>query len=200
VPEPLRPTALQLRIEPGTQTEQSSSLPLKLHLSSQGKAALTLQGGLAITRQPPWSMELSDARLHGRVAQLPIAAARLRGLEPDLRAHGRLDGEQFSLSFAAGSRAQLDQASAGQDMSMEKVEAELDGLQVQGRHTEGRVGSLNVQGPLRLRAGRIAHPRLHPQGWSWQGDVQADLQRLGLTGTLSADSGLNLALELEHTL
>src|SRR5690606_41770078 len=71
LPEPLRPTALHLRVTPGAASESSGELSLQLQLAARGNSPATLAARLALDTAAPYSMRFTETRLKLESPALP---------------------------------------------------------------------------------------------------------------------------------
>jgi len=204
IPEALHPSMLQLQIQPldeqaGKPPEDSSELSLGLHLQAQGEAQLDLQGELRILpRLPAWQIGLESGEIGIEAQRLALADSRLERLKARLHLSGRLDREHLQLSLHKGSRVTLGLLSLP-DLHLERLQAELAGQTLTGEHAGQHLHDLRLSGPLHLQAQRLSHPRLRPQGWTWQGRLDAKLDRQRLDGTIRGERGLGARLQLERS-
>lgn len=205
LPETLRPKTLQLQIaplapQPGKAAEDTAILPLSLQLRTQGPVQTALQGELHIApRQPDWRIELDAAAIKVDAPRLQLSDTRLERLNARLWLSARLDRERLQLALGKASHLDLGQL-AQPGLRLERLQSELAGLHLVAEHTDGALHELRLSGPLRLQTQRLSHPRLRPQGWAWQGRLDAGLERQQLNGKLQGERGLGVDLQLQHSL
>ena len=127
--------------------------------------------------------------------QLRQQSLQLQGLDLDLRLQGQLAEQRVRLTVQAPSRIALKSLRAGDAFSAKTLRAELVGLVLQAGDPQR---PLQLEGPLQLRVGSLQQAQVHPLGWQFKGNVQAELDRQALRGTLSNDAGLRATLQGSH--
>ncbi|WP_177345209.1 YdbH domain-containing protein [Pseudomonas sp. CC6-YY-74] len=203
LPPALRPDSLHLRIQPTSPLAElpgnlaERSLPLAISLTSSGPSQLDLQATLALANAPPWAAQLGKAQLKVSSPGLAVAGWKLRDLQAKLNFTGYLDSQQLRLDLSKGSQLELGQLSVAQ-LRLLQVSATSQDLQLQAQHQAGTVQAWHLHGPATLASQRLEHATLKPQGWRWQGTLAASQQQLDLSGQLSADADLQLAVQLQH--
>ncbi|OCX24433.1 hypothetical protein BBI09_00700 [Stutzerimonas xanthomarina] len=198
LPEPLRPTALHLRVTPGAASESSGELPLQLQLAAQGNSPATLAARLALDTAAPYSMRFTETRLKLESPALQLSDMALKGLNADLRLSGEASQQAARVRLEAGSRFTLAGLTRGAGLAASKLQLDLAGLAVEADLADQQLQRLQARGPMAIKLAQLRQPALRPQGWRWNGQLDTDLQRLSLQGPLTNDSGLALALKLAH--
>lgn len=80
----------------------------------------------------------------------------------------------------------------------------LDGVEIGGLdatldlHGRWQDRRLQLAGPLAIAIARLQHAQLQPQGWRWQGRLDASPAQLLLDGRLNNDAGLALSTRLQR--
>ncbi|UTW08601.1 intermembrane phospholipid transport protein YdbH family protein [Pseudomonas benzenivorans] len=203
LPATLRSDSLQLRIEASESQDvladklTERALPLAIHLRGQGSTPFELRAQLALTNAPPWAAQLTAAQLDISSPRLDLADWQARKLKASLQFEGYLDAEQLSLDLLKGSQLNLERLT-GSDLQLKRLRADLAGLQLQAQLQDGAAEEWRLEGPLGLRARRLAHPALITQGWRWQGRLKAIEEQIELNGRVSADSDLQLPVQLSY--
>lgn len=193
LPGDLRPEQLQLKIAPGaTASLPADALSMLVQLQAQGPLHLQGEAEVGLQLQADWALELPRLQLDARAARSQLAGNRLDDPRLALRLSGRADSQQLELHLDEGSRLTIERLNAG-DLQLQRLTSELAGIRLHGTPQAPQ-----LDGPLALRTQRLQLPQLQAQGWQWQGQLQASGERQRLAGTLLADSGLNLALQLER--
>lgn len=195
LPPALRPEQLHLKIEPSDGDAGNGRLPLQLHLSSQGASTSELQARLQLATAAPYALDIEQARLQLRSARLQLDTLALRDLDARLNFAGQVAPERVQLQLQTGSYIGL-ASLASAELSASQLRAEPSRLRLQAELSQTRPAVWAVQGPAELRIGRLQHPQLHPQGWHWSGQLQADPGQLSAVGPLNNDAGLALAINL----
>ena len=195
LPEPLRPTALHLRVTPGEASESSGELPLQLQLTTQGTSPATLDAHLALDTTAPYSMRFTETRLKLESPTLQFSDVALKGLNADLRLSGEASQQNARMRLEAGSRLTLAGLASGTDLSADKLQLDLAGLIVEANLADQH---LQASGPMAIKLAQLHQPSLRPQGWRWNGQLETDLQQLRLQGPLNNNAGLALGLKLVH--
>lgn len=201
LPAALHPQSLRLQLQPlattAPETPADVPLALQLTLGASGALNLELSGELHAWLRPDWALQLQAGRLQARAAHLALGGHTLDELHADLRLDARLDARRLDASLASGSQLHLGRlALAGADLQLERLHGSPAGLQLAvglAPDTHWR-----LHGPLPLQVGRLRHPQLQPQGWRWQGRVEASAQALNLDGRLGNDADLGLAVQLRR--
>lgn len=203
LPPALHPDSLHLRIQPTSPLAElpgnlaERSLPLAINLTSSGASQLDLQATLALANAPPWAAQLGKAQLKVSSPGLAVGGWKLRDLQAKLNFTGYLDSQQLRLDLSKGSQLELGQLSSA-ELRLLQVSATSQDLQLQAQHQAGTVQTWHLHGPATLASQRLEHATLKPQGWRWQGTLAASQQQLDLSGQLSADADLQLAVQLQH--
>ncbi|QVM87098.1 YdbH domain-containing protein [Pseudomonas lalucatii] len=203
LPQALRSDSLRLRIAAGTPLDElpnglaGRALPLALELRGRGPSPFELRATLALANAPPWALQLTDARLAASTPQLAMAGWAARQLDARLNFDAYLDERRLNVQLQPGSRLQIGTLS-GHDLSLEGLDAGLAGLQLRTQLLGGAVQGWQLEGPGTLSSRRLSQPALKPQGWQWRGRVQASAARLESEGLITAESDLNLPLQLHY--
>ena len=207
LPAELRPQAVHLQLQPlAAAVEESSGaapadtpLAMQLALSASGPLNLELGGELQVWLRPDWAVQLQRGRLQARAARLRQAPFDARSLQADLRLDARLDAHQLSAQLLAGSQLRLARLDlSGAELQLEQLRSDPAGLQLQVALEDASSGSSRMHGPLTLQVGHLQQPQLSPQGWRWQGRLDATAQATRLDGKLGNDAGLALDLQLQR--
>lgn len=191
LPPAIRAERVRLLIEPGAD-DNSSLLPLQVRASSEGPTRLTLDAQLQVATQPPLALRISQARLQLKNEHLQLDDWRLRTLAADLHLSGEADQQAVRLAFGKGSRLNLASLSDGAGLSLEGVQADLGGSALEGLFAAEQSPTVQLSGPLALKATRLVHPTLQPQGWRWNGKLNATTSSQKLDGVLTNDANLRL--------
>ncbi|MGV6476015.1 intermembrane phospholipid transport protein YdbH family protein [Azotobacter vinelandii] len=201
VPEPLRPEALQLQIAPHPINTSSKAphLPLSLRLHSQGPLRALLQGELNIAPQlPDWRVELKGGTLEIDAPRLQFSGNRLERLKVRLRMAGQLDHERLRLALDEGSRFSLGRLALA-ELLLEELQGQLAGLHLTAEPVGEGLRVSQLGGPLHLQTANLQHPRLHAQGWRWQGRLDGGDGHQQLGGMLQGERGLGMNLQLRRS-
>ena len=198
LPEGWRPTALALHItpQPGNLAQWQDSLMLALRLETEGAIAGQMEGQLALTRQPRWAAQLSEARLQLSAERLGLSAVELEGVTLDWPLQAVADAQQMVIGL--GDRAPLSirrLALADQSLTLQGVQAQLGSARLVLPLETPQL--LTLTSPLQLGVQQLHQASLKPQGWNLQGDVQYSASGLRIDGNLAALSGLNSGLRLD---
>jgi hypothetical protein len=203
LPAALRADSLHLHLEageplnalPSNLTERS--LPLAFRLRGQGPTPLELRGQLALANAPPWAAQFADVQLSTSSPRLALGDWTTHKAKADLRFNGYLDPEQLRLELQQGSRLSLDKLTS-RDLQLQRLRANLSGLQLGARLQDGVASDWHLQGPASIGVQHLLHAALRPQGWRWQGQVELADERIESSGELSADSELKLPMQLRY--
>jgi hypothetical protein len=189
IPPALRPEALQLSLEPRAPTDEALSFYLKL--STSGGPALSVEGDLqlGLGELPHLIFDALQARL--RSASLSEAGLQARDLHVQATLRGRVSADAAELTLSAAQvSAQRIASEAGTALDLQ---AKLDGLAVSlARQANGF--TYRASGPLILSTRQLQHPSLRPLDWRLRGRLEAEPQRLALSGELGNGAGLALNL------
>ncbi|MNF35446.1 hypothetical protein D3C84_163150 [compost metagenome] len=154
---------------------------------------------LPVSWQPqnglPSRIELDHARLQARLPRLRTDDLDLRQPSADLRLSGRWQAPELLLTFAEDSQITVQRLdSPGAGLRLDDLRAGLAGLQLK----HAAAGTPQLAGPFTLYTARLQQPQLSPQGWRWQGRLDATAQTTRLDGSLGNDAGLALDLQLRR--
>ncbi|TBV11536.1 dicarboxylate transport [Stutzerimonas kirkiae] len=198
VPAALRPAELTLGITPGAPATSRDSLPLRLHLQSEGKLNLQLDSALQLhTRAANYRLESSEGQLRLQAPSLDLFDHRLTGLEATLGFTASADLHQAELRLEQNPTIRIDSLRtsdwAGEKLQLSLKDAHLQ-ADLQQQATEDRRFALNAAPELRVQ--KLSHALLKPLGWQWSGKLQVNERQLELQGPLRNDAGLTLQLAL----
>ena len=206
-PLPVAPEGLQLTgdwrlrlplgpLQPALLGQAEGHLNLSAHLPTPWPLPTLgqVQGDLALQLRAQQGQVQADLHL----SQAQATLLQLSGLEAELHLSGQLDGNGMALTLGPDSGFSLEQARSP-ELRLEQLHGNLSGLRLQGRFAETGEDGLRLWGPTELRLKNLGHARLKPQAWRWQGQLEADPQRIRLQGALTGDSGLALDLALLRT-
>ena len=198
LPPEWRPDSLRLQVtpQPGSLAAWQDSLQLALRLEMAGAIAGQLQGNLALTSQPQWQAELSDARLQLAAQRLALPGAQLEGLALDWPLRGVINAQQLSLGL--GEQAPLTVRRlvlADDELVLTAVQGQLGNTRVQ--LPLDAPDQLTISSPLQVGVQQLQQAALKPQGWNLQGELQQSATGLRLDGNLAALSGLNSRVRLD---
>lgn len=203
LPSGIHPDSLHLRIQPSSPLaalpEQLAerSLPLALSLTSSGASQFDLQAKLALANAAPWAAQLGEAQLKLTSPSVALGDWQLRNLQTTLNFNAYVDAEQLRLDLSKGTQLKLGELLGGA-LRLRQLSASTESLQLQAQHQAGTLQTWSLHGPITLAIQRLEQTTLKPQGWHWQGMLVASQQQLELSGQLSADAGLQLAVQLQH--
>ncbi|WP_444816195.1 intermembrane phospholipid transport protein YdbH family protein [Stutzerimonas frequens] len=198
VPAALRPSQLNISVEPVATEMTPGQLPVQLRVETQGGTPSNLQARMRLATSPPYALDIEQARLQTRSTRLQLDGLTLQNLDARLDFSGRADLRKLELQLQPSSRVSLARLATG-DIVASQVSAALPrtlALQIE-RNVE-QPTAWRTEGPLELRLGRLEHPQLLSQGWRWNGQLKADATALNATGPASNDVGLTLALNVEQ--
>ncbi|QLF92601.1 YdbH domain-containing protein [Pseudomonas sp. ABC1] len=201
LPPDTRPSELTLDVTPQVQPEAPGTLPLYVQLRSKGNLDLRLDSALQLhTTAPDYRLDLQDGQLRLSAGNLAILDHRLNALAGTLRFNASIDREKAELRLTDGSNLTLGKVNAS-DWSGEKLHLKLKDAQLlaalQPTTPEGPV--ITLQASPELSVQKLSHTALKPQGWQWQGKLQAHDGQVALQGPLSNDAGLGLQLKVDRS-
>jgi len=196
LPQQLRPTQLNIMIEPILTDSASDQLPVQLRLDVQGGTPASLQARVQLATTAPYALAIEQAQVQLRSTNLQLDALSLRGLDAELNLSGRADLERIDLQLLESSRLTLANL-ATDELAASQLRVNLSRpLRLQIERNETKPITWRAQGPVELRLGRLEHPQLVAQGWRWSGQLDVDAMRLSGTGPLSNDAGLTVTTNL----
>ena len=198
LPPAIRAERVRLLIEPGTPSAESTLLPLQLRASSEGPIRLTLDAQLQVATQPPLALRIPQARVQLKGERLQLDAWRLRTLAADLRLSGEADQQAVRLALGAGTRLNLASLTDGAAFSAEGLQADLGGSQLTASFAPEQPAKVQLSGPLALKTARLTHPTVRPQGWRWNGKLNATTRSQTFDGALLNDAGLRLETRINR--
>lgn len=192
LPSGLQPRQLQMQLTP-LESSLDNELAVQLKLSGQGALELQANAELGLQQSPDWSLNVRQLQLDARSKRVDLAGNRADGLQLNLGLTGSASTQQLQLTLTDNSRLDI-QRLRSSDLELQQTRLTLANLGI-----AGAPGSPTLSGPLALRIQSLQHPQLQAQGWQWQGRVEAESASQKLDGALLADSGLSMALSLNHT-
>lgn len=176
----------------GAAAEPLARLPDDLQLDADW--TLQLPAGWRPQDGLPAAANLQQARLQARLPRLRLESFELHEVRADLALAGQWQEEALQLEFAADAHLAARRLSGADGLRLDAPRLGLAGLQLR-READG---SVQLAGPLSLHGARLQQAALQPQGWRWQGRVEANAQALRLDGRLDNDAGLVLDLQLQR--
>ncbi|MDH0424235.1 YdbH domain-containing protein [Stutzerimonas stutzeri] len=200
VPAALRPSQLNISVEPIATQVTRGQLPVQLRLDTQGGAPSNLQARMRLATSPPYSLDIEQARLQTRSTRLQLDAMTLQNLDATLDFSGRADLQkvELQLQLQKSSQAKLARLATGEVVASQLSATLPRTLALQIERNLEQPTAWRAEGPLELRLSRLEHPLLLAQGWRWSGQLKADSTTLNANGSLSNDAGLTMALNLEQ--
>ena len=198
LPAAIRAKRIRLLIEPGTTGADSALLPLQVRASSEGPIRLALDAQLQVSTQPPLAVHIPQARLQLKSERLELEDWRLRTLTADLQLSGEAGQQAVRLAVGPSSRLHLASLTDGAAFSVERLQADLNGSQFAASFAPEQPPEVQLSGPLALKAARLTHPAVRPQGWRWNGKLSAQAGSQALDGTLENDAGLRLQTRIKR--
>ncbi|MCD1640501.1 YdbH domain-containing protein [Pseudomonas stutzeri] len=198
VPAALRPSQLNVSVEPIATQVTAGQLPVQLRLDAQGGAPSSLQARMRLATSPPYSLDIEQARLQTRSTRLQLDALTLQNLDATLDFSGRADLQKVELQLQKSSQAKLTRLVTGEVVATQLSATLPRTLALQIERNLEQPTAWRAEGPLELRLSRLEHPLLLAQGWRWSGQLKADSTALNANGSVSNDAGLTMALNLEQ--
>ncbi len=198
VPAALRPSQLNISVEPVATQVTPGQLPMQLRLDTQGGVPSSLQARMRLATSPPYSLDIEQARLQTRSTRLQLDALTLQNLDATLDFSGRADLQKVELQLQKSSQAKLARLATGEVVASQLSATLPRTLALQIERNLEQPTAWRAEGPLELRLSRLEHPLLLAQGWRWSGQLKADSTALNANGSVSNDAGLTMALNLEQ--
>ena len=200
LPEPLRPSAVSLKISPATADGALPALPLTLQLEASGPSPFSLNSRVLVETSAPYLTTFSDTRLNLHSPTLSGPGFSMQGLEAKLRLDGTLSQQAAAIRFDKGSRITADGMTVAAEATASKLQAELAGTAMELSFADGRLAHFAAKGKPTLTIAELKQPALRPQAWRWSGTFAAQPSRVVLDGPLSNDAGLTLPMALNYDL
>lgn len=198
VPASLRPSQLNISVEPVATQMTPGQLPVQLRVETQGGTPSSLQARMRLATSPPYALDIEQARVQTRSTRLQLDGLTLQNLDARLDFSGRADLRKLELQLQPSSRVSLARLATGDILASQLSVALPRTLALQIERNVEQPTAWRTEGPLELRLGRLEHPQLLSQGWRWNGQLKADATALNATGPASNDVGLTLALNVEQ--
>ncbi|TDL94756.1 dicarboxylate transport [Stutzerimonas stutzeri ATCC 17588 = LMG 11199] len=198
VPAALRPSQLNISVEPIATQVTRGQLPVQLRLDAQGGAPSSLQARMRLATSPPYSLDIEQARLQTRSTRLQLDALTLQNLDATLDFSGRADLQKVELQLQKSSQAKLARLATGEVVASQLSATLPRTLALKIERNLEQPTAWRAEGPLELRLSRLEHPLLLAQGWRWSGQLKADSTALDANGSVSNDAGLTMAVNLEQ--
>lgn len=199
LPAQLRPSGISVQITPGVRREAAATLPLKVMLATRGSSALTLDSEVVLETTAPYTLAFEQARVRLQSPALAVPNLAIKGLNAELRLSGHADQDAAFVRLGEGSRVSLDSLASGTEITAEKLQMDLPGIEMKTDLVEWDMQQLLLDGQVAIQVAQLRQPSLRPQGWHWKGKLNADRERLTLDGPLGNDVGLTLPLTLERS-
>ena len=197
LPAALRPSQLNISVEPVATQMTPGQLPVQLRVEAQGGTPSSLQARMRLATSP-YALDIEQARLQTRSTRLQLDGLTLQNLDARLDFSGRADLRKLELQLQPSSRVSLARLATGDILASQLSAALPRTLALQIERNVEQPTAWRTEGPLELRLGRLEHPQLLSQGWRWNGQLKADATALNATGPASNDVGLTLALNVEQ--
>lgn len=113
VPAALRPSQLNISVEPVATEMTPGQLPVQLRVETQGGAPSSLQARMRLATSP-YSLDIEQARLQTRSTRLQLDALTLQNLDATLDFSGRADLQKVELQLQKSSQAKLARLATGE--------------------------------------------------------------------------------------
>lgn len=197
LPEPLRPTALTLRIEPDASTRLGwhEQVSLAFDIAAEGALTGSLVGQASVSPGQNWQASVRDGALSLQLARLEQADLRLRGIDVQLPLQARADAEGLQIELGEAARASAKRVSHGESgIELSDVQLAVPGLSIAVPLADP--ARLTVRGQTRIAASEVQHAMLKPQAWTLQGVLDQGNEGLSWTGSVAAMGGLGLDVAL----
>lgn len=196
LPEPLRPAAVTVKIEPGQADGPTTDLPLHFRLETSGLAPISLHGEALFDAVAPFSLTLEQTQLKTHLPTYRLTDAALKGIAADLQLNGVLSTQAASITLNEGSTIKLQALSAPAGLAAQDLRVALAGTHMQARFSD--LNSLTLTAKPGVVIGSLHHPALRPQGWRWNGTLALDPKAFSLDGPLTNDAGLTVPVRVLH--
>ena len=197
VPASLRPSQLNISVEPVATQMTPGQLPVQLRVEAQGGTPSSLQARMRLATSP-YALDIEQARVQTRSTRLQLDGLTLQNLDARLDFSGRADLRKLELQLQPSSRVSTARLATGDIVASQLSAALPRTLALQIERNVEQPTARRTEGPLELRLGRLEHPQLLSQGWRWNGQLKADATALNAIGPASNDVGLTLALNVEQ--
>lgn len=219
LPEQVQPESLILAIRSTQETPPAAAgsplsasegndspglLPLNVSLKSHGGADVSVDSHLAVTTGAPWAVRLGKTQVEASLPQLVAGGWSLRQPRVRTTVSGWLDMTAASLTLAkpttlhAASLSSLSESTVN-DVSVANLNVRLAGASFEASYQQEPfvLKTLELSGPLTVKAGQVQHPQLQPQAWAFDGNLDSNLSKTHVKGLLRAGSGTTANLDVD---
>ncbi|WP_022963881.1 intermembrane phospholipid transport protein YdbH family protein [Halopseudomonas pelagia] len=196
LPADLRPTRLNVQIDPqsGSVLDAATAISLEIKGQASGPVELSLAGGIVLASQPQWQAQWQQLMLTGSADRLELEALSLRGIKLQWPLKGKVNAQQLDVQLGSGATLRAASASApSADMLLATPSLDLSGLQL--RTPLDNPQDTIAQGRLNLSAASASHALLKPQGWMLEGQLDYAAERIGWKGVVKGERGLAMDVQ-----
>lgn len=179
-------------------------LPLEISLKSQGGAGVSVSSHLAVTTSAPWAVRLGKTQIEASLPQLTAGGWSLAQPSVHATVSGWLDTTTASLALTKPTTLHADRlrplsGSTVNDVSVANLNAQLSGARLNASYQQEPfvLNTLELSGPLTVKAGQLQHPQLQPQAWAFNGNIDSNFHKTRVKGLLRAGSGTTANLDVD---
>lgn len=147
-----------------------------------------------------WRMETTGLWISGSLPESERSGWRISKAEGRIGLAGTAGVESAKLDILAGSTLHMDRVSSPDDgatLALAQVEARADGSTLEARYnlSDQSLEKAQLAGPLAVDVGTLQQANLKPRSWSFEGQLDADLNRVDVRGVVKGAAGLVLDVD-----
>ncbi|MGF2736236.1 intermembrane phospholipid transport protein YdbH family protein [Marinobacter sp. DUT-1] len=162
-----------------------------------------IRGNLYVELAPApaqWRMETTELWISGSLPDSERSGWRISSVDGRIGLAGTAGAESAKLDILAGSILQMDRVSSPDDgatLTLAQVEVRPGGSTLEAGYSlsDPGLGTMRVAGPLGFDVGTLQQANLKPQSWSFEGQLDAGLNRVDILGAAKGASGLVLDVD-----
>ncbi|MFO7527604.1 MAG: YdbH domain-containing protein [Marinobacter sp.] len=162
-----------------------------------------IRGSLYVEMAPDpaqWRMETTELWISGSLPDSERSGWRISGAEGRIGLAGTAGVESATLEFLAGSTLQMDGVSSPDDgatFALGQLEARPGGSTLEAGYSlsDRSLKTMRLAGPLAIDIGTLQQANLKPQSWSFEGQLDTDLNRVDVRGVVKGAAGLVLDVD-----
>lgn len=162
-----------------------------------------IRGNLYVELAPDpkqWRMETTELWVNGSLPDSEPGGWRIDGIEGRIGVAGTAGVASARLEVLAGSIVTMNGVASpdgGETVRLEQVEVRPGGSTLEAGYSlsDRSLEKMRLVGPLALDVGTLQQANLKPQSWSFEGQLDADLNRIDVRGAAKGAAGLALDVE-----
>ncbi|WP_372987005.1 YdbH domain-containing protein [Marinobacter sp.] len=147
-----------------------------------------------------WRMETTELWISGALPDSEGSGWRVNGIEGRIGVAGNAGVESARLDVLAGSTLNMNgvvSPDGGETVRLEQVKVRPGGSILEAGYSlsDRSLKTMRLTGPLALDVGMLQQANLKPQSWSFEGQLDGDLNRVDIRGVAKGAAGLVLDVD-----